>query len=84
MLHGNTYLKRLEWTRCWRIRCHCRAEFDRPGRLGAPVVEGGSTRPNMVKLIRFLFVCAVILAIAGCGLVGITIWYFGRDLPDYQ
>ena len=38
----------------------------------------------MVKLIRFLFVCAVILAIAGCGLVGITIWYFGRDLPDYQ
>ncbi len=38
----------------------------------------------MVKLLRFLFVCAVILAIAGCGLVGITIWYFGRDLPDYQ
>ena len=38
----------------------------------------------MVKLIRFLFVCAVILAIAGCGLVGITIWHFGRDLPDYQ
>jgi penicillin-binding protein 1A len=38
----------------------------------------------MVKLIRFLFVCAVILAIAVCGLVGVTIWYFGRDLPDYQ
>src|ERR1700745_231047 len=38
----------------------------------------------MVKLFRFLFVCAVILAIAGCGLVGITLWYFGRDLPDYQ
>src|SRR5262245_49850404 len=38
----------------------------------------------MVKLIRFLFVCGVILAIAGCGLVGITLWYFGRDLPDYQ
>jgi penicillin-binding protein 1A len=38
----------------------------------------------MVKLIRFLFVCAVILAIAGCGFVGMTIWYFGRDLPDYQ
>jgi penicillin-binding protein 1A len=38
----------------------------------------------MVKLIRFLFVCAVMLAIAGCGLTGITIWYFGRDLPDYQ
>ena len=39
---------------------------------------------SMVKFIRFLFVCAVILAIAGCGLVGITIWYFGRDLPDYS
>jgi penicillin-binding protein 1A len=38
----------------------------------------------MVKFIRFLFVCLVILAIAGCGLVGITIWYFGRDLPDYS
>ena len=38
----------------------------------------------MVKLIRFLFVCAVVLAIAGCGFVGVTIWYFGRDLPDYQ
>src|ERR1700757_4802052 len=38
----------------------------------------------MVKLIRFLFVCAVVLAIAGCGFVGITIWYFGRDLPDFQ
>jgi len=38
----------------------------------------------MVKLIRFLFVCAVVLAIAGSGFVGVTIWYFGRDLPDYQ
>jgi len=38
----------------------------------------------MVKLIRFLFVCALVLAIAGCGFVGVTIWYFGRDLPDYQ
>src|SRR5271169_3202218 len=38
----------------------------------------------MVKFIRFLFVCAVILAIAGTGFVGITIWHFGRDLPDYQ
>jgi len=42
-------------------------------------------RPHsMVKVFRFLFVCAVMLAIAGCGFVGITLWYFGRDLPDYQ
>src|SRR6516162_9541322 len=38
----------------------------------------------MVKLIRFLFFCTVVLAIAGCGFVGVTIWYFGRGLPDYQ
>src|SRR5438046_10475285 len=38
----------------------------------------------MVKLLRFLVVCAVLRAIAGCGFVGITLWYFGRDLPDYQ
>src|SRR6516164_4765854 len=38
----------------------------------------------MVKLIRFLFVCTVVLAIAACGFVGVTIWHFGRELPDYQ
>src|ERR1700756_3331794 len=38
----------------------------------------------MVKLIRFLFVCGVVLAILGSALVGVTIWHFGRDLPDYQ
>jgi len=38
----------------------------------------------MVKVFRFLFVCAVMLAIAACGFVGITLWYFGRDLPNYQ
>src|SRR5215470_14143498 len=38
----------------------------------------------MVKLLRFLFVCTVMLAIAACGFVGITLWHFGRDLPDYQ
>ncbi len=38
----------------------------------------------MVKFIRFLFVCAVLLAIVGCGFVGITLWYFSRDLPNYQ
>src|SRR5258708_33718238 len=47
-------------------------------------MEGGRHRRRMVKLVRFLFVCAVMLAIAGCGFIGITLWYFGRDLPDYQ
>src|SRR6202035_3498375 len=47
-------------------------------------MEMVADRTNMVKIFRFLFVCAVLLAIAGCGFVGITLWYFGRDLPDYQ
>ena len=38
----------------------------------------------LVKLVRFLFVCAVLLAIIGGAFAGLTIWYFGRDLPDYQ
>ena len=38
----------------------------------------------MVKLVRFLFVCAVVLAVVGCGFVGLTLWHFSRDLPDYQ
>ncbi|MGC2414422.1 MAG: transglycosylase domain-containing protein, partial [Stellaceae bacterium] len=38
----------------------------------------------MVKLVRFLFVCTVLVGIAGGVFAGLTIWYFGRDLPDYQ
>jgi penicillin-binding protein 1A len=38
----------------------------------------------MIKLLRFLFVCTVLLTIAGGVFAGLTIWYFGRDLPDYQ
>jgi penicillin-binding protein 1A len=39
---------------------------------------------SLTRLVRFLFVCAVLLAIIGGGFVGLTFWYFGRDLPDYQ
>jgi len=39
---------------------------------------------TLTSLVRFLFVCAVLLAIIGGGFAGLTIWYFGRDLPDYQ
>jgi len=38
----------------------------------------------LIRLVRFLFVCAVLLAIIGGGFAGLTVWYFGRDLPDYQ
>jgi penicillin-binding protein 1A len=37
-----------------------------------------------IRLVRFLFVCAVLLAMLGGAFAGLTIWYFGRDLPDYQ
>ncbi|HTZ34647.1 MAG TPA: transglycosylase domain-containing protein, partial [Stellaceae bacterium] len=39
---------------------------------------------SLVRLVRFLFVCAVLVAMIGGGFAGLTIWYFGRDLPDYQ
>jgi penicillin-binding protein 1A len=52
-----------------------------PASVGMEVV---ANRSKMVRILRFLFVCAVLLAIAGCGFIGITLWYFGRDLPDYQ
>src|SRR5215470_2798286 len=38
----------------------------------------------MIKFIRLLFVCVVVLAIVGCGFIGLTLSYFSRDLPDYQ
>ena len=39
---------------------------------------------TLIKLVRFLFVCAVLVAMIGGAFAGLTIWYFGRDLPDYQ
>jgi len=41
-------------------------------------------RGAMTKLLRLLFFCVVVLAIAGAAAVGLGIWHFGRDLPDYQ
>jgi penicillin-binding protein 1A len=38
----------------------------------------------IVTFFRFLFVCAILLAIVGCGVVGYTIWHFDSELPDYQ
>ncbi|HEX5454815.1 MAG TPA: penicillin-binding protein 1A [Stellaceae bacterium] len=38
----------------------------------------------MVKLVRILFVCLILAAVALGGFAGLTLWYFGRDLPDYQ
>src|SRR5207248_5601570 len=38
----------------------------------------------ILRLVRFLFVCIVGLAVAGGAAAGLTIWYFGRDLPNFQ
>ncbi len=38
----------------------------------------------MVTFFRFLFMCGVLLAIAGCIAVGIVIEHFDGELPDYQ
>src|SRR5215204_928139 len=38
----------------------------------------------MIRLVRLLFFLVVVLALAGGVFAGLTIWYFGRDLPDYQ
>ena len=47
--------------------------------------EGGPALLRMmIRFVRFVFVCTVLAAIAGGLLVGLTIWHFGRDLPDYQ
>jgi penicillin-binding protein 1A len=38
----------------------------------------------MVVFCRFLFVCVILFAIAGCIVVGVTIGQFDRELPDYH
>src|SRR5690242_6525790 len=38
----------------------------------------------MIGFVRFVFLWTVLAAIAGGVFIGLTIWHFGRDLPDYQ
>ena len=38
----------------------------------------------MMNFRRLLFGCAILFAIAGCIVIGITIGQFDRELPDYQ
>jgi penicillin-binding protein 1A len=38
----------------------------------------------MTKLFKILFVLVLFGGIVGVGVAGLAVWYFGRDLPDYQ
>lgn len=38
----------------------------------------------MTKLFKILFVLVLFGGIVGAGVAGLAVWYFGRDLPDYQ
>src|SRR5216683_1397324 len=59
-----------------------RAEGEYAG--AAPQRRGIAPLRVVIKLVRLLFVCIVLLAIGGGVFAGLTIWHFGRDLPDYQ
>ena len=37
-----------------------------------------------MHIVRLLFSLIILVGIAVAGLAGITVWYFGRDLPDYK
>ncbi|HEX4111769.1 MAG TPA: penicillin-binding protein 1A [Stellaceae bacterium] len=37
-----------------------------------------------MHIVRLLFALLILAVIAVLGVAGVTIWYFGRDLPDYK
>src|SRR5271170_975173 len=37
-----------------------------------------------MKIIRFFFFLLFLAGLGAVGVAGLAIWYFGRDLPDYQ
>ncbi|HVA13849.1 MAG TPA: penicillin-binding protein 1A [Stellaceae bacterium] len=37
-----------------------------------------------MKLFKILIVLVILAGLAGAGVAGLAVWYFGRDLPDYE
>ncbi len=37
-----------------------------------------------MKLVKVLLFLIILVGLAGAGVAGLAVWYFGRDLPDYQ
>jgi penicillin-binding protein 1A len=39
---------------------------------------------DRMRIIKFLLSLVVLLGLAAAGVAGLAVWYFGRELPDYQ
>jgi penicillin-binding protein 1A len=37
-----------------------------------------------MKILKILFILALLAVASGAGVAALAVWYFGRDLPDYQ
>ncbi len=37
-----------------------------------------------MRIVKFLIVLVILAGLAGAGVIGLAVWYFDRDLPDYQ
>jgi penicillin-binding protein 1A len=37
-----------------------------------------------MRILKILFFLVFLVGLAGAGVAGLAVWYFGRDLPDYQ
>jgi penicillin-binding protein 1A len=37
-----------------------------------------------MKLLKLLIILLILVGLAGAGTAGLAVWYFGRDLPDYE
>ena len=37
-----------------------------------------------MKIVKFLIIFVLFIGLVGASVAGLAVWYFGRDLPDYQ
>src|SRR5665213_2357027 len=51
---------------------------------GVPAAGRYESRGIGMKVLKFLIFLLVLAVVAGAGVVGLGVWYFDRDLPDYQ
>ena len=51
---------------------------------GVPAAGRYESRGIGMKVLKFLIFLLVLAVVVGAGVVGLGVWYFDRDLPDYQ